>query len=85
MILMEVVTVDFIDICPTEIKPADGPKQKLNSYKYTQKPVDPSGEILIVFAHMRGGKLVIGYSVFGNYTHESFLEPVSRLKLFSNV
>ncbi len=64
MVLMEVVSMDFVDVRPAEIQAADSPKKKLNSYKNTQKSMNPSGEILIVFAHLGAGNGLLSYSVF---------------------
>jgi hypothetical protein len=58
MILMEMVTVDFVDIRPTEIKPADCPKQKLNPDKNTQKAMNSPSDVLMF---LRMGEQSIGY------------------------
>ena len=50
VILVEMITVDFVNIRPGKVKARNGPKEELDAYKDSQKPVDPAGKILIVFS-----------------------------------
>ena len=46
VVLMEMISVDLIDIGPGEIESGKRPEEKLNSYKHAQKTMDSTGEEL---------------------------------------